>query len=52
MTRKQLLRLQLRSLRLSTWDRCVDFANMAFPIFVVVGIMAASVKFWSMVLGL
>lgn len=46
MTRKQLLRLQLQSLKLSSIDKAKDFANMATPIFVVSGILVASVKFW------
>lgn len=46
MTRKQFLRLQLHSLRISAIDKGKDFANMATPIFVVSGILVASVKFW------
>ena len=46
MTRKELLRLQLRSLRLHAADRGQDFLNMAAPIFIVSGILVASVKFW------
>lgn len=47
MTRKELLRLQLRSARLSAIDRGKDFANMALPIFVVSGILVGSLKFWN-----
>lgn len=46
MTRKELLRLQLHSAKLSAIDRGKDFANMATPIFVVSGILVASLKFW------
>ena len=46
MTRKQLLRLHLTSLKLHLIDKGKDFANMATPIFVVSGILVASVKFW------
>lgn len=46
MTRKQLLRLHFTSLKLHLIDKGKDFANMATPIFVVSGILVASVKFW------
>jgi hypothetical protein len=46
MTRKELLRLQLRSLRLHAIDQGRDFLNMAGPIFIVCGILVGSVKFW------
>jgi hypothetical protein len=51
MTRWQLLRLQLRSLRLRAWDRSIDFLNMAVPIFIVSGILVASIRFWWWVLA-
>ena len=46
MTKKELLRLQLRSIRLQAVDQGRDFLNMAAPIFIVSGILVASVKFW------
>lgn len=52
MTRKQLLRLQLRALRLATWDRLIDLGNLAFPVFTVVGLILISAKIWMVVLGL
>lgn len=46
MTRKQLLRLQLHSIRINAIDRGKDLVNMATPIFIVSGILVASIKFW------
>ena len=46
MTRKELLRLQLRSARLSFIDKMRDLANLAFPIFVTSGLLVACFKFW------
>ena len=50
MTRKQLLRLHLTSLRLSLVDKGKDFVNMATPIFVVSGILVGSVRFWTWIM--
>lgn len=46
MTRKQLLRLQLRHLAASAWDRLLDLWNLSLPIFITSGVLVASVKFW------
>lgn len=46
MTRKQLLRLHFTSLKLQLIDKGKDFVNMATPIFIVSGILVASIKFW------
>lgn len=46
MTKTELLRLQLRSARLSFIDRLRDLGNLAFPIFVTSGLLVACFKFW------
>lgn len=46
MTRKERLRLQLRHMRITLWDRLIDLGNLSFPIFVVSGVLVASFKFW------
>lgn len=43
---KHLLRLHLQNCWLSFVDRVRDLLNMAFPIFVVAGLLVGSVKFW------
>jgi len=52
MTRKQLLKVHLNAIRFSAKERAFDLANIFLPIFITVGIIAASVKFWSWLLGL
>jgi len=46
MTRKQLLKLQLRHLALSAWDRLLDLWNLSLPIFITSAVLVGSVKFW------
>lgn len=46
MTRKQLLRLQLRHLTLTAWDRLLDLWNLTIPIFLTSGVLVACFKFW------
>lgn len=46
MNRKHLIRLQLRHLALSAWDRVMDLWNLAVPIFITSGLLVACVKFW------
>ena len=52
MTRKQLLKIHLNAIRFSVKERAFDLANISVPIFLTVGIIAMSVKFWSWLLGL
>lgn len=46
MTRKQLLRLRLRHLALSAWDRLIDLWDLTIPIFVTSGVLVGCLKFW------
>jgi hypothetical protein len=46
MTRKQLLKLQLRSLKFSIIDRLTDLRDITIPIFVTSGLIVACFKFW------
>lgn len=50
MNRKQLLKLHLRHLALSAWDRLLDLWNIAVPVFIVSGLIVACLKFWWWVL--
>lgn len=50
MTRKELLRLQLRHLAVTAWDRLLDLWNISLPIFITSGLLVACVKFWWWVL--
>lgn len=43
---KQLLKLKLRHLAFTAWDRLADLWNLALPIFLTSGLLVASVKFW------
>lgn len=43
---KQLLKLKLRHLAFTAWDRLTDLWNLALPIFLTSGLLVASVKFW------
>lgn len=52
MTKYNLAKLHLRNWWLQFTDRMRDFANMAFPIFVVVGVILGAAKFWMWVFGL
>lgn len=52
MTRKQLLKIQLNAFRFEMRERAFDLANISLPVFLMVGILAVSVKFWSWLLGL
>lgn len=46
MTRKQLLKLQLRHLAMTAWDRLLDLWNIFLPIFLTSGLLVACFKFW------
>lgn len=46
MTSKEKLRMQIRLLRLRTWDRIIDLWNITLPIFITTGLLTACVRFW------
>lgn len=46
LNRRERLRLDLRILWLDLKERLFDLANIAFPIFIVSGLLVCSVKFW------
>lgn len=46
MNRNQLLKLQLRHLKLTAWERIIDLWNISLPIFLTSGILVACFKFW------
>lgn len=50
MNSKELLRLQLRHLRIVTWERLQDLGNLFVPIFITSGLVIGCVKFWWFVL--
>lgn len=52
MTRKQLLKIHLNAIRFDLKERAFDLANISLPIFLTTGIIAACVKFWSLVFGI
>ena len=45
-------RAYVRFLKIEAKERMIDLLMIAFPIFVVVGLIAVSVKFWGWALGL
>lgn len=46
MTKKQLLKLQLKAIRFTIQDRFSDLVNLAIPIFITSGLIVACFKFW------
>lgn len=52
MTRTEKLRIHYRAIKFSIIERAHDLLNISLPIFITVGIIAVSVKFWSWLLCL
>lgn len=50
MTRREQLRVQMRVLKYDMRERLFDLANIAGPVFLVSGLVVASVKLWLWVL--
>lgn len=49
--RKNLIRLQLKHMAVSAWDRILDLWNLTLPIFITSGVLVACFKFWLWVLA-
>ena len=52
MNRKMLVKIHLKAMWFSIRERWFDLVNISLPIFLVTGIVAGCVKFWSLVFGI
>lgn len=48
---KQLLRIKWRTFKFELIERIHDLFNVAMPVFLMVGLIGAAVRFWSWVYG-
>lgn len=49
---KKLIRIKWNTFKIDICERFHDLMQIAFPVFIMTGVIGMAVKFWSWVLGL